>query len=355
MEVAAWSVRSPEAGVRSAVEHFNRICAAFNPASGLLNDLTSPREESGSLLNGWWKDFGLVKDCHCAYNNGSAVHYILKSAAFLKDRGRKVPERWIQVCRKVCDTVVSLQREDGAFGYTFSPEKPCVLDWEGFAGCWFVPCLVYLWRFTGEKRYLDSARRGIRFYEKAVRSLTPSGTPMDTWKSIDQEGNLAFIRGARLLHESTGETEFLEDLKAGADYEFLWRYAYGSHPDYVPVREGWRACGGSVTSVSNPHIHPMGMIVDSDLYYLGRVTGDSYYTSRAEDGTAWIMQTLELYPEKTGYGAYGVLSERWCPSDGLTVQRDSEGKPYSSWFSFNLWAAAAAFEEVCERYGESRV
>ncbi len=75
---------------------------------------------------------------------------------------------------------------------------------------------------------------------------------------------------------------------------------------------------------------------------------------RAKDGTAWIMQTLELYPEKTGYGRYGVLSERWCPSDGLVIQKDSEGKPYSSWFSFNLWAGAAAFEEVCERALEEK-
>ena len=61
------------------------------------------------------------------------------------------------------------------------------------------------------------------------------------------------------------------------------------------------------------------------------------------------MQTLELYPEKTGYGQYGVLSERWCPSDGLLIQKDSDGNSYSSWYSYNLWAAAAAFEEACER------
>ena len=343
------------AGARTGEQIISRILDGCNEKSGLLYDLTVPGGSDGSRLNGWWTYFGLVKDCHCAYNIGSAVHYVLKSIDFLKrHKGAADTEHWLDVCRKVCDTVISLQREDGAFGYTFSPERKAVLDWDGFAGCWFVPCLAYLWRFTGEKTYLEAAKQGIRFYRGAVRLLTPSGTPMDTWKSTDQEGNLAFIRGARLLYEETGEAEFLEDLKTGAEYEFLWRYAYQTHPDYAPIREGWSACGGSVTSVSNPHIHPMGMIVDSDLYYLGRVTGDSYYTERAKDGTAWIMQTLELYPEKTGYGAYGVLSERWCPSDGLTVQRDSEGHPFSSWYSYNLWAAAAAFEEACERLEETK-
>ena len=43
---------------------------------------------------------------------------------------------------------------------------------------------------------------------------------MDTWKAVDEEGNLAFIRGTRLLHEITGEKEYLEDLESGAC--FVW-------------------------------------------------------------------------------------------------------------------------------------
>lgn len=101
-----------------------------------------------------------------------------------------------------------------------------------------------------------------------------------------------------------------------------------------------------MTSVSNPHIHPMGVMADEDLLFLAEVTGDSYYKERAQDSVAWMMQTLELYPEKTGYGRYGVLSERWCPSDGLVTERYDNGEPYASWFSYNLWAAANVFEAV---------
>lgn len=339
---------------RSGEEMFDMICASYNEASGLLNDLTSPVDKSGSLVNGWWSGFGLTKDVHCSYTVGSAVHYLLKTIAYLQDRGKTYPGKWLTVARKTVDTAVGLQREDGAFGYTFRTDRKEVADWDGFAGCWFVPCCAYLYHLTGEEIYLQAADRGLAFYGRSVDTLTCCATPMDTWKSPDEEGNLAYIRGARLLHEYTGEEKYLDALKHGAEYEFLWRYGYPTHPENRPLLDGWNACGGSITSVSNPHIHPMGMIIDSDLYYLGRITGDSYYTDRAKDGTAWIMQTLELYPEKTGYGRYGVLSERWCPSDGLVIQKDSEGKPYSSWFSFNLWAGAAAFEEVCERALETQ-
>ena len=58
-----------------------------------------------------------------------------------------------------------------------------------------------------------------------------------------------------------------------------------------------------------------------DLRYLARVTGDSYYASRAADSAAWMLQCLELYPAATGYGRYGILSERWCPSCLLYTSR----------------------------------
>ena len=168
----------------------------------------------------------------------------------------------------------------------------------------------------------------------------------DTWKAVDQEGNLSFLHGSRLLYEDTGEARFLEDMKCSAGYEFLWRYGYPTRPEHPPVNDGWNACGGSVTSVSNPHIHPMGVLADEDLLFLADAAGDAYYRERALDSAAWMMQTLELYPDKTGYGRYGILSERWCPSDGLVTERYDNGQPYGSWFSYNLWAAANVFEAV---------
>ena len=51
-----------------------------------------------------------------------------------------------------------------------------------------------------------------------------------------------------------------------------------------------------------------------------------------------------------GYGAYGVLSERTCPSDGLLAERYyDDNSPSSTWWSYNAWAAASAMESLAER------
>ena len=51
-----------------------------------------------------------------------------------------------------------------------------------------------------------------------------------------------------------------------------------------------------------------------------------------------------------GYGRYGVLSERTCPSDGLLAEvYYDDDAPASTWWSYNAWAAGSAMEALAER------
>lgn len=334
------------AGRLSPSQIVEEILKGYQETSGFLNDVTREdwrKDGSFSPVNGWWSGFHLAENCHCAYTNGSAVYYILKLLCTCTEQK---PE-WKDTVLKVLDTVMELQREDGNYGNTYACDKKAVLDCDGFAGCWFAAAMPYAYRLTGDKRYLESAKRALGYYVTFVRELNCYGTPMDTWKSVDQEGNLAFIRAARQMHELTGEQIYLDDLELGARYQYLWQYGFRARPEFAPLKDsGWNSCGGSITSVSNPHIHPMGMLILDDLYYLAKQTGKEYHEKRAKDGLNWLMNTLELYPEITGYGSYGVMTERYCPSDGLVIETYGNGEHASMWFTYNGWAAANALEAV---------
>lgn len=330
----------------------DRMAAARNSDSGLLYDLTEAwiiGEPPGNHVNGWWTYYPLCKDVHGAYTNGSAVYYLLKSALELRDRGEEAPQAWVNAALGTLDTVVGLQRDDGNFGFSYALDKPEVNDWDGFAGCWFAAAAVLAWQWNEDERFLGAARKALAYYREFVKQLNCWGTPMDTWKSVDEEGNLAFIKAARHLFEATEEQEYLDAVIDGANYELLWRYGYRTRPPNPPLNDGgWNACGGSITSVSNPHAHPMGLIVTGDLLWLANETGDGYWKERAEDGVRWIVQCMELYPKKSGYGHFGVLTERFCPSDGLLSERFDDGTPSSIWFTYNGWAAAAALEGILD-------
>ena len=322
------------------------VARAFNPASGLLWDVCGKHE--GKQVDWWWSGY-LLKGVHCAYTNGSGLYYMLKSYRFCREAlGEEHPE-WLATALKALDTIVALQRPDGNFGYTYSAERPEMLDPDGFAGVWFAPALVLAHRFTGRRAYLDAARRAMDFYHAFVRDLNCWGTPMDTFKVNDQEGNLGFIRGAALLHEALGDGRCLAMLTDAAHYEYLWRYGFRARPEAPPLKGShWNSCGGSVTSVSNPHIHPMGVYVARELRLLAELTGDPYHAQRAEDGVNWGVNCVSLYPEVAGYGEPGVLTERFCPSDGLLIESFPDGSPSSIWFSYNGWAATAVLEGLIE-------
>lgn len=337
------------AGRLSPGEIFDSIVAGYHEESGFFNDVTRPDWNPAwkeSPVNGWWTGLGLTVDRHCAYTNGSAVYYLLKTVC----RCREWKEEWLDAALKVLETVMSLQKEDGNYGYTYRYDRREVADWDGFAGCWFAAAMPYAYEKTGDQRFLESAEKALGFYGKYVSELNCYGTPMDTWKSVDEEGNLAFIRAARLMHEITGEEKYLAYLEAGARYQYLWQYGFRARPEFAPLQDsGWNSCGASVTSVSNPHTHPMGSLILDDLVYLSEITGSSYHKQRAEDMFAWLMNTMELYPEVSGYGEYGVLTERYCPSDGLVIETFQNGEPSSMWFTYNGWAAANVLEAMLEK------
>lgn len=354
---------------KSPATIFDQICSGYNAATGMINDTcvnrftkTIPHGWNKSDMNGWWSGgrVPLTLDNHCAYTNGHAAYYMLastlKSRAVEGEAPATSHSTWCSTALKVLDTAIEFQRPDGAFGYIFSGKERKVLDYEGFAGCWFAAALPLAWKLTGDRKYLAAAEKAIAFYHSFVASLAAWGTPMDTCKSIDSEGNLAFIRAARLMHEFTGEPRYLDMLLDGAHYEYLWRYCFRARPQAAPLKgSNWNSCGGSITSVSNPHMHPMSVVVTHDLEYLARATGDAYHQHRADDGMAWIMNTMELYPEVSGYGQYGVLTERTCPTDGLLEERfRDDDMPSSLWWSYNAWAAGSAMEAITEQIVANR-
>ncbi|MCE9589188.1 MAG: hypothetical protein K8S99_01545 [Planctomycetes bacterium] len=321
------------------------VANAYNPASGLLWDVSGKNE--GTRLNWWWSG-PLTSDAHFAYTNGSALSYLLRGALYTRDTMKLPAERttkWIDTSVKALDTIIQLQLPNGSFGCSYAGDRRAILEPLGFAGAWFLPALALAHRITGEKRFLDAALRSLPFYHHSVRGLDCWGTPMDAWRAHDSEGVLGFIRGVLLLHETTRDPALLRLASDGAEYEYLWRYAYNTRPQCRPLKGShWNACGGTITNASGANVHTMGVYLSRELIELARLTGDDYHARRGIDGLNYGVNCASLYPDAAGYGRACVLTERFCASDGMTVETYPDGSPASIWFSYNAWSAAAVLE-----------
>ena len=171
------------------------------------------------------------------------------------------------------------------------------------------------------------------------------GGPLDTDKAVDSEGILAYVRAVRLLHMLTGEEKYLDHLREGLWYEFSFKLGYNTPVQVRPLSEiGWSSCGGSITSVANPHIHPMSSTVVEEMFYYLSYREDAYVRSRLEDTLGWGLQTFNTYDKEYGYGYTGWMSERFCFCEGLVTEKYPDGMPAGTWFALMPWASASLVE-----------
>ena len=316
----------------------NGICSQtglFYENFDLIRDVWSTR--------GWWYE-ALDKPGHSGYVNGQVCHYLLQSYLLEKRHGFE-RANWLDAARAVLDHIVKSQADSGGFGYTYSEEDGNILDANGFCGAWFVPALGNLYRITGEKKYLDSACRAMDFYRTDVEAFCVYGGPHDIFKSPDEEGILAWIRASHILHEATGNERFLKDLLIGLEYELSWKFAYNVVNEVEPLKSlNWSSTGGSVTSVNNPHIHPMGSMIISSLHYAYMQTKDEYLRSRLIDTVRWTFNAHMRQDGQFGWGKKGMINERFCHTDAVLHERFANGSPASTWFCAHSWASGSVLE-----------
>ena len=315
---------------------------AVSPASGLFFE-TYHRDKDQWSARGWWYDL-LEQPGHSGYVNGQLCHYLLLASRAEEAAGVAQPG-WTKSAAGVLDRVAATQTAEGGFGYTYSEETGAILDGDGFSACWFTPAFVTLHRITGKTRYLDAARRAMDFYRPHVEAFHVYAGPHDIFKAPDEEGILAWIEAARLLHEVTGEERFLSDLVMGLEYELTWRFVYNVVSEVEPLKSlNWCSTGGSVTSACNVHVHPMGSAITRSMLYAAEKTDDPYFRSRLSDALRWTLTTDLHKAGVEGFGGNGMIGERYCHSDSLLTERFPDGSPASVWFCALAWGQGALLE-----------
>lgn len=303
-------------------------------------------EQDGAWSNrGWWYDIQRTPG-HAAYLVGQAVYYVLKAYDW-EARKEGVRHRdWLDFAKRVIERTERGRNADGEYPYIFSQDTGAGLEYDSLSGAWCLAAAALYCRLTGERAYLPGLLESERWYHGAfIRRQECYGGPLDIDKNIDSEGVLAYIRAARHLHEITGDEALLLRMRDALYYEFTFKFCYNSPVKVPPLSTvGWSSCGGSITSVTNPHIHPMSSSVMDEMAYYLRFRPDAYVQSRLEDTRLWSCQCHNTFDGEYGYGKKGWMSERFCHSEGLLKERWPDGSPASTWFALMPWACGSLLE-----------
>lgn len=352
MLYSAWRLGNGEMRRQAllCIEHMAENC--MNEQAGL----PFTAENGGVWSNcGWWYDRQPAPG-HAAYLVGQFVYLLLKAYALEKQNGAMHPN-WLQLAGRILETTEKSVNGDGEYPYILSDKTGAGLVYDSFSGAWCMAAAAYYSYLTGERGYLPQLLRSEEYYHRMyVKHQECYGGPLDIDKQMDSEGILAYIRAVRYLHAVTGREELLSHLQDGLHYEFTFKFIYNTPIQVPPLSTvGWSSCGGSITSVTNPHIHPMSSsVLDEMLYYLS-FREDAYILSRMEDTAAWSCQCHNTYDKEYGYGKKGWMSERFCHSQGLLTEHYPDGSPASTWFALMPWACGSLLEgltgDVWEREG----
>ncbi len=320
---------------------------AYNPASGFLYDAV---ENGNWSEKGWWYN-GMHSGGHSGYLNGQAVYYLLQAYVSEKETGIS-HENILKLCTKVVSKMNKVLNSDLEYPFSMSVSTGAGLEYDSLGGAWCLAAAVLYEKITGDSRYHDQALKSeLHYYNHFVAKTECYGGPLDTDKAVDSEGVLSYIRAVKLLHEITGLDYLLQHLKDAIYYESTFKLGYNTPVQVPPLSEiGWSSCGGSITSVANPHIHPMSSTIIAEMDYCYQKTGDLYVKQRMEDTVAWSLQTFNTRDKEYGYGKIGWMSERFCFCQGLLTEKYEDGSPASTWFALMPWASASLIEGLVSRF-----
>ena len=263
-----------------------------------------------------------------------------------KENQGVIHEDWLHLAGTVIERINREMNTDYEYPFSMSEKTGAGIEYDSMGSAWCLAATAKYEQVTDDRGYMDLLRRSEAHYFNAfIKKVECYGGPLDTDKAVDSEGVLSYIRAVRIMHELTGENILLDHLRDALYYEFTFKLGYNTHVLVRPLSEiNWSSCGGSITSVANPHIHPMSSTVISEMRYYLRFRDDQYVKSRMEDTIGWSLQTFNTKDGEYGYGRVGWMSERFCFCEGLLTETYPDGEPASTWFALMPWASGSIIE-----------
>lgn len=330
--------------IDTAKSYCNEICEnAINPKSKLFYEA---KINGKYEVAGWWQNTIWQTDtnkfAHSACVNGQAVYFLLKSYQLMNEKDKL----WLKTSTNILNKVAFSIKETGEIASFFDKNSGKGIKYGQFQSCWFVPAFALLYDITNDLKYLEIAEKSIKYYHTYLINGEVYGTPLDTFESVDEEGNLAFIKACYELHKLTRNMDYIRMAMDAFSYEFSWKFCYNSKHSNFPLRQlKFPTSGGSITSTHKVYVHQMGNIIASELYYFYSITQDLYLKNRLKDICKFGLCTFNRFDNQFGFGKKGWATEQFYHSD---ASQDGENWDGGIWNAYLPWAAACVLLNLSE-------
>lgn len=297
----------------------------FLPNGLMLVKIVEKPERLDSTLNG---DIPTDLD---ACNLGTAATYFFRAAMLCEKAGIDRPN-YAKRAFGLCDFFVSAQQPSGEFAKSYFMDGT-IDKAHGSVGAFIILPLLDAYERTGDKKYLDSAVRGLDFYlgEFEKGGCTTAGA-LDS-NCIDKESGAPVLRASLRVYEITGEKRYLELAEELAYYLATWQYHYSvAFPkDSMAGELGVDTYGSTAVSAAHNALDHYGLWWVPEYVKLAELTGKNIWKERAR--ALWYSGT-QLISDGT-LVVKGRVRPAGCQDESIRHTR--WGRPDNRYFITSEW------------------
>ena len=278
--------------------------------SGIYRDNYSiARDEWGGYLGvSEHSDYAKLINARC---NGEAMSAYIELYEALLELGSRIDE-FIELPKRVARFYLSHcvrdkeKADSGNFG-RWRREDGKVVNGSGTNGAYIVIFLTALYPHADEelqKEIKTALALSGEYYHRMIRNADYYGDTLDA-DAFDKESAAVLLRESLDLYAFTGDTIFLEDAKAAANFAYTWMWQYDVRfPKGTPLdRLHFKTRGMTSVSVAHHHLDFYGMYIARDFLRLHALCGDPFYRDAALCMMRACLALVASEKEPLGKGA----------------------------------------------------
>jgi hypothetical protein len=309
-----------------------------------------------SQQHGWSQSWTPVRNGLHARTLAEAALFTARAIGVERGVGQAHPQ-WERALAGTLALATEHLDADGNPGSMYHAITGDVLGRAGAAGLTWAAALAEAGTVLGQARWLDAAQRIGHYYARFVRDETLCGAPEDVDLAPTSEDGCAAILAYMALHRATGDPQWLDLARHGADWMLTFRYLYNTtfEPDTLLGQYGFATRGADQASPCNQHLHSYGLMCTAEMVELSRACGDPHYASRAAETLACLRQFIARRDGDFN-ARKGMASERFYQTECFQPKGMLLTLSHSWCLGVLLLACddALSLTEICEAEREQR-
>ena len=275
-----------------------------------------------------------------ASNLGWAISELSRVAMLLKEHGKDGSE-YEAAAKPIVDIILKGVREDGAVGSVWNGKTGEVVTYNGDGAGFVLMGLARYHALTADERILPVIEKAYRYYyENDIDNFRCFGGAMDC-SSIDKEGIQPFFTVAKYMYEISGDKRYLEYARKAAWYFASWIYIhnpiYGENDDLTVFN--WKPAGANIVGVEHPAVDEYGALLIGEYLWLAKVDDEQLWREVAEliwrngtQGFAYEGRTIWHGLERPiGAKNEAIFPSRWSKYASVGRKRGSVNDHLTAW------------------------